>query len=295
MKRKLSRLYPFVIMMLVLLIPQHATAQTKLLWNTFLLPGYYNEDGLPKGIADKILDYYISQLPTYDHEILEAPIVRIYSTMVETTEGGYLGPGKTKLPPHQLDRILTSSVHLVMPPAGIVIRKKDAATFFQGGTAVSVRSLLTGSRPLVFCWISGATYHPAIRQAVEEYVAAHPKHPNVHFWSNIRKEIYDMLLQERIDYFPNHAVSFQYECAKRQDCQEQLMFVPVTEAREDVLTYTFAAKTSVGREVVAKINAVHRSEEYKTLLKKLILQYYPPDLVGSYVEKNMKIVGTEMR
>ena len=297
MKRNLLLLFFLFILTFLpaCVIGSTAIAQPVLSWKKFRLAGYYNETNQEKGIADKILDFYMTHLPEYAHDVQEVPIVRIFSTMTEITEGGYLGPGKTKLAPQQLEQVLQSTVHLVMPPAGIVIRKEDAATVFNNGKEVSVRSLLNRSKHLVFCWISGATYHPDIRQAVEEYVKVHRDHPNVYYWSNIRKEIFDMLLQKRIDYFPNHAISFQYECSQRADCREKLMFIPVVEAQDDVLTYTFAAKTPVGQKVIATINELHQSKQYKAMLRELIAKHYPANMVDFYIDKNMELVGTAMQ
>lgn len=276
--------------------PTGASAKNTLSWNTFLLAGYYNGAAGEKGIADKILDYYIQHLPEYQHDILEKPIVRLFQTMTEVTDGGYLGPGKTKLPPEQLENVLSSTIHLIMPPAGIAVRKKDLNTIFSGGSNVSVQHLLNqNDKTLVCCWIRGATVHPKIRGAVEEYIRHNESHPNVYFQSQIRENSLQMLMLGRVDYYPIHAIPFQYTCSKLKGCSDNLTFITVNETQDDVVTYTFAAKTKTGRQVISKINRIHNSEEYKKFLKELIQEYFPADLIDIYIKKNMEFVGKEMR
>ncbi len=280
----------------ILLLAPPTSAQETLSWKTFQLAGYYNESGQKKGIADKILAYYITKLPEYAHEVNIVPIVRLFDTMTNTTEGGYLGPGKTLLPPEQLKKVLTSTVHLVMPPPGIVIRKADLGTRFSGGNSLSLQTLLKSEQKLTFCWIRGATYHPNIRKIVEAFVGKHgEKHPNLYFFSKIREGLLRMLILKRIDYFPNHALPFQYEGSQRPEYSDEVMFLQVSEAPDDVITYTFAANTPTGRGVIKKVNTIHASDEYKTFLKKLIPQYFPPNLINTYIRKNMELVGTEMK
>jgi len=284
------------VLAVILLLAPHTSAQETLSWKTFQLAGYYNESSQEKGIADKILKYYITKFPEYAHDIEVVPIARLFNTMANTTEGGYLGPGKTRLPPEQMKKVLTSTVHFVMPPPGIVIRKVDLDIRFSGGQNLSLQTLLKSEQKLTFCWIRGATYHPNIRKTVEEFVAKHGEnHPNLYFFSNIREGLLQMLILNRIDYFPNHALPFQYEGNHRPEYSNKVMFLQVNEAPDDVITYTFAANTPTGREVIKKVNAIHASDEYKTLLKKLIPQYFPSNLIDTYIRKNMELVGTNMK
>lgn len=298
MKRFLSNIIQSIVCCMMLAITTSTvSAENNLAWKTFRLPGYYNGAVEDKGIADKILDYYIKNLPEYKHNTKEMPIVRLFKEMSVTTEGAYLGPGKTKLPPDQLKKVLASTIHLVMPPPGLAIRKRDISTHFSGGKNLSLRHLLNNEKKVVFCWIRGATYHPKIREAVEDYVKKnpkHPKHPNVRLLSRIEENRFKMIDSGRIDYFPDHAIPFQYECAKQKVCLDNMVFASVNEARDDVYTYTFAARTKTGGEVIEKINKIHNSEEYKKFLRELIPLHYPPNLVDIYIEKNMELVGKEM-
>lgn len=41
----------------------------------------------------------------------------------------------------------------------------------------------------------------------------------------------------------DHAISFQFMCAKQKECPDNLTFIGVTEAQEDMYAYTFAANT----------------------------------------------------
>ncbi|MFC1523345.1 hypothetical protein ACFL6N_01005 [Thermodesulfobacteriota bacterium] len=212
------------------------------------------------------------------------------------TEGGYLGPGKTKLPPEQLKKVFSSTIHLIMPPAGIAIRKNELNTIFFGGKNVSVQYLLNQQeKNLVCCWIRGATVHPKIRGAVEDYVRNNEKHPNVYFQSQIKENSLQMLMMRRVDYYPIHAIPFQYTCSRLTGCSDKLTFITVNETLDEVITYTFAAKTKIGQEVINKINKIHKSEEYKKFIRELIQEHYPSDLVDKYIKKNMEFVGKEMR
>lgn len=280
----------------IFILPPSVSAENILEWNTFRLPGYYNgPEAGQKGLARKILDYYIRHLPEYKHQIREMPLIRSLQKMEKVTEGGYLVPGKTKLPPEQLKNVQASTIHLVMPPPGIAIRKTDLDTYFSGGRNVSLSSLLNGKKKIIMFWISGATVHPKVRETVEDYLRKNENHPNVHLLFHQRDSVLKMLKIGRIDYGFDHALSFQYACSGQKGCLDNITFIGVNEAREDVYTYTFAAKTKTGNDVLSKINMIHNSEEYKQFLRQLILQHYPPNIADIYIQKNMELVGKEMK
>jgi len=301
MRKRLFLLGPSLFIILSIFSVTHNTSFAENLttrtinWRTFPLPAYYNGTDEEKGIADKIVDYYIRNLPEYKHNRLTMPIVRTFREMVNATKGGYLCPGKTKLSLELQEQVLTSTIHLVMPPAGIVVRNTDIGKYFSDGKKVSIIHLLNSEERLVMCWIRGVTYHPNIRGAVEDYLRKNEKHPQVYILSQSKYNLYAMLLYNRIDYFADHGIPYQYTCNNYKKYLDNTFFLLVNEAQEDVYTYTFAANTHTGKEIIPKIDIIHNSGEYKAFLRTVIIKHYPPNLVDIYIKKNMAFVGKAMK
>jgi len=275
-------------------LQSHAAAEVS--WKTYQLQGYFNSEETGKGIGDTLLDYIIDQLPEYEHNVGRMPIARTNATMGTIHQKAFLTPVKTKLPPERLSLVHSSTIQLVIPPPGIVVRKEDLNTLFSGGKDVSIRTLLNGKDRIIFCWHRGATYHPAIRRAAEDYMKQ-PRTPNIYVLSNFQ-HVYEMLNERRIDAFISHSHPFYviYDQLKAKMDLTEMVFIPVTEsAGESIPCYTFASGNLLGKELIAKVDAIHQSDDYKSFIKKLIREHYRPEQVDEYIEKNMQLIGTPLQ
>lgn len=285
-----------LLMLLVFCCSSMADAGDKVVWNKFRLPGYFSDEGMQPGVADLFLQHIIDALPEYEHSVKTVPIIRTLTYMEMGGDDSLLLPGKTKLPQEMLEKVYSSTVQVVVPPPGIVVRKDDLDITFGGGKNVSLRGLLFGEIPIRFCWRRGSTYHPNILKAVEDYTVRRDK-PNLHVLTNF-KNVYSLLDSGRIDAFISHVSPFQaeYPLLKKELGLQDMVFIPLTESAEDpTICYTFASKNKVGEELITKIDAIHRSESYHELMREVIRSHFLPEHVDEYIDINMRLIGTPLQ
>ncbi len=191
-----------------------ASNKENLQWKTYKFRGFYNEyskfEGT-MGIADKILAHYMKEMSGYEHTTSELPNINVFKVMEMVDEGGFIAPGKTKPPIDQMNNVLESTIQLVMPSPGVVVRKSDLGNYFSEEEDVSIYTLLNGEEQIVLGWFEGATFHPYMRYAVEDYLKRHEDdHPNLNLITERNMARIQLLLDGDIDYFPEHAIPYQY-------------------------------------------------------------------------------------
>ena len=269
----------------------YLVSQEKVTWNTFNMQGVYASPSQSAGFLDKQLEFVIDQHYDYQHTIQEMPLVRIFKNMENISEGIFACFGKTELPEPQASKVLQSVACIIWPPPGIVIRKRDAelllspeGKLFNGRTVEK-----NGKEKIRLGWVRGATIHPIIRDMAHDHIKNGGR--SIHLFSNIAVNISKMLLEERIDCFPTHAVQFRGMQEQDELGKDKLVYFPIKEVYNFLPAYVFAAKTPSGFNFIERMNHTLQSDEFKELTYNLITERFPENMIDEYLVKNREMIN----
>jgi len=214
-----------------------------------------------QGYADKFLKTFIKKLPEYNHTIIWLNTKRWFK---ESSKYGSCTPHIWKR--FKLDDQYYSEPYTLTSPHGILIHKKNVGKFGEEGDILSLENILKDNSlmltvPLVKYKDMGSRY-PILYKYFKPYIGE----KNVQEITTNANEINPKMLDKnRTDYliaYPTTAQSF----ARINNEKNNYIFYSIKEDPYYKKIYVSCDKSSLGKEVIEKINTLFTQELYEEFL-----------------------------
>jgi len=238
------------------------------------------------GFAQVGMDMLINEMPEYSHYKVGVNINRLLSAM-DDVDMVQCAP-QLAVGINQFPNKAYSKVALVVPPAGIVIRKRDIDKYRVNENISFKKIIETNSLKL------GTISNGQFGVAIDPLLKKHKDEKHLFFREDSTNQLgnYEMLVLNRLDYVVDYPFSFR-EAMSNFDVKEQekLLFLPVMEENKPKTLRSICGNNKASQRFVKKINSVLQKKSYQDAVIKSLLQFIPKGLHQAYTEVNQNLIG----
>lgn len=248
---------PRILAALVLLLSYPAAAAETVIWLTTDLPPQYIGEGkfAGLGIKDQQLRLILGELKEYDHREIQASIGRLWYEMQR--EDGVCGLGVLRSP--EREKIAVFTERPVPVPGFRLIIKTDHLDAFRpfmtGEDEIDLAALKKNHR-LTGGYVVDRVYPAQMMEFITD-----PEHQSRLERSVGSERLYQLLRSNRVDFVLGLGYEARY-FDKLQDDYAPLTALTVKGTDRLIKGYTACSDRPLGREVIARIDALQREDSF---------------------------------
>ena len=228
-------------------------------------PAYYAKgERKGSGFGDVALQFFIKNMPEYNHVHEPVPMNRSYASF-EANKNISVNPSicipVAMAEAHKIK--VSEKAQVYMPPMGLVIRKSDVAKF-NGGKKLALTALLQDSslRGMMRWEVLPAELSPFLNET--RHVQIQNASPNVQL---------EMLLSNRFDYLVNWPVVAKAG-AEELGVEEKILTIPLIEITKPT-ECRFAYSLNTPPKVVDALKRIAATEEFQAAVMKSYVDKLP--------------------
>lgn len=247
----------------------------------WLVPDYppaYIERGprAGQGQGDQVLEWFRRALPEYRHSVRRESLARTMGILA-SAEGNFCVPGFPHFPGIREAMVAGNPIGVVPPLRVITLRDKVAGLPMRDGR-VSLEAAMADT-DLSLAVVAGRDYLD-----VDDLVRRHRDQANVLTVSpgDMVGSLFGMLLSGRVDYLVEHGFMLPYVRSLEPERGEQLVMLPMREARQTVTLYPLCRNNAWGREVVRALNDITATPDFRRMMVESFRAILPEEEKAEY-------------